>query len=311
MTDMIEGLSRTALDVGADAATHLTAPLTVAALGEQVRTGRRRRRLRVAAGAGVVLAMVAAAVVVVPRLTSPPELLEPADTPPAVVSSVGNLTVFDDGSMSLYTQRGTFVDFAAPAEGDVTSFEPLTAEAACAFDPSQAQAGWTFYAEEARQVILFARPQIIGKDGERRPASQGDTIDHGDAELAPYLALTMDAEVATAPQLGIRQTLITTALAGEPGVPGEVLGYGMKLDAIPAVTIAGDSDSLNRLATIEARKVEDPHLCDPNALKDDQSVDGTTRLRHYLVADVFLLDRAGHARLLASHVSWINTVVEP
>ena len=311
MTDMIEGLSKAALEVGTDSASHLVAPQTVLALGEQVRSGRRRRRLRAAAGVGVVAVMIGAAAVVVPRLNGRPELFEPAATPPAVISSVGNLTVFDDGSMSLYTQRGTFVDFAAPAEGDDATFEQVSKESACSFDGTAAEPGWNFYSEEARQVILFARPQAVGPQDERSPASQGDTLDLGAGKFAPYLALTMDAEVATAPQLGIRQTLITTVLTGEPGVPGEVLGYGIKLDAAPAVTISGDADSVNRLATVEANAVTDPSLCHPDALEHDKSVEGVTRLRHYLIADVFLLDRAGHARLLATHTSWVNTVVEP
>jgi hypothetical protein len=311
MSDMIDGLSRAAIEAGQDASRNLTAPAALAVMRQQVGAGRRNRRTRAGVIAGGALALGVATAVVVPQLDVGQETLAPADTVRSVVSSVGNLTVFDDGSMSLYTQRGTFVDLPAVARDD-QEFRQRSAEEACAMDPSAFEFGWEFHVDEARQVLLFARPQIVhGMLAERRQTSPGEYLGAFTFRGIPYPAFTMDAEVATAPQLAVRETVLDVYEADVeiPGPP--VKSFATALDAAPKVTIAGDVDSLNRVATIEARSVGSPYACAKNIDDDLSAAGGNYSIRRYLLADIFLIDREGNSMLLATHTSWTSLEVHP
>src|SRR5690606_6107009 len=141
MSDMIDGLSRMALEAGQEASRNLTSAPVLAIMAERVHAGRRRRRVRATVTAGGFVAAAFAAAIVVSQLGVDPPEVEPAQTGTAIVSSVGNLTVFSDGSMSLYTQRGTFVDFP-PATGPENAFAAVSGTEACSFDPGSVQIGW-------------------------------------------------------------------------------------------------------------------------------------------------------------------------
>jgi hypothetical protein len=310
MSDMIDGLSRAAIDAGQDASRNLTTPASLAVMGQRVRAGRKQRRLRAGIATGGVLALAMATAIIVPRLDLGTEQLEPGEPVRSVVSSVGNLTVFSDGSMSLYTQRGTFVDLP-PATGPENAFAPLSAADACAFDPTTIEPGWSFHVDDARQVLLFARPQIKELTSERRTTSQGEFLGVFDFSHLPYPAFTMDAEVATAPQLAVRETVYDVYMGAPVDPAAPVKSFATLLDASPAMTVAGDADSLNRVATIEARPVGAPHACEQGFGVDLVVAGENYPVRRYLLADIFLLDREGNSMLLATHSSWTNLEVQP
>jgi hypothetical protein len=179
-------------------------------------------------------------------------------------------------------------------------------------DPEGLEPGWEFHVDEARQVLLFARPQVVhGMTDERVQTSQGEFLGTFTFRYLPYPAFTMDAEVATAPQLAVRETVLdvyegSTELAGPP-----VKSFTSTLDAAPAVTIAGDADSLNRVATLDAQPVGMPHACVKGFGEDLIEAGGTYSIRRYLLADIFLLDREGNSMLLATHTSWTSLEVQP
>jgi hypothetical protein len=309
MSDMIDGLSRAAIDAGQDASRNLTSSSALAVMRQQVNAGRRKRRIRAGVVAGGALAMVLATAIVVPRLDLGPEAIDPADTVRSVVSSVGNLTVFNDGSMSLYTQRGTFVDLPA-VTGEENVFGPVSPAIACEFDPSAAEPGWVFHVDDARQVLLFARPQVV-MGMERRLTTQGEFLGLVDSLHYPYPAFTMDAEVATAPQLAIRER-IYEVYVGEGDYSGSpVKSVATLLDASPKVTISGDADSPNRVATIEARAVGNGVSCDKGFSEWVYASGENVPIRRYLLADIFLLDREGNSMLLATHTSWTGLEFKP
>lgn len=305
MSDMIDGLSRAAIEAGQDASRNLTAPAALTVMSHRVRAGRRQRRMRGGALAGGALVLAMATAIIVPQLDLGTEELEPGESVRSVVSSVGNLTVFNDGSMSLYTQRGTFVDLP-PATGPENEFAPISAAEACSFDPTATEPGWQFHVDDARQVLLFARPQIKGLTSERRTTSQGEFLGVFEFHRIPYPAFTMDAEVATAPQIAIRETVYDVYSSVEAPADTPVKSFATLLDASPAMTIAGDADSLNRVATIEARPVGAPHACEQGFGQDLVVAGETYPVRRYLLADIFLIDREGNSMLLATHTSWTN-----
>lgn len=310
MSDMIDGLSRMALEAGQEASRNLTSAPVLAIMAERVHAGRRRRRVRATVTAGGFVAAAFAAAIVVSQLGVDPPEVEPAQTGTAIVSSVGNLTVFSDGSMSLYTQRGTFVDFP-PATGPENAFAAVSGTEACSFDPGSVQIGWTFHVDEGRQVILFGRPGIVLGPTERRTTTQGEHLGTFGHASVPHPTFTMDAEVATAPQLAIRETVYDIVTdEGVDGVP-PVKSYASQLDVSPEVVIAGDVDSFNRVATIQARPVGSPVACMPGFAESILMRGEPYSVRRYLVADVFLVDRAGHSMLLATHVSWHDLEITP
>lgn len=310
MSDMIEGLSRTALEAGQEASRNLTEASALAAMAQQVHAGRRKRRIRGAAVAGGTVAALLAGAFIVPQLDFGAEILEPAEQIRSVVSSVGNLTVFTDDSMSLYTQRGTFVDFP-PATGAENAFAAVSHKDACMFDPAAAEIGWTFHVDEARQVLLFARPGIVTGLTDRRTTRQGEDLGQFARGKVPYPTFEMDAEVATAPQLALRET-VYEVLTDEGVFPDPpVKGYSTLLDASPEVAIAGDADSFNRVATVRARPMGAGLACIKGFAEEVIASGEPYNVRRYLVVDVFLVDRDGHSMLLATHTSWTDLEVLP
>lgn len=308
MSDMIDRLSRAAIEAGNDASRNLTTASALAVMNQQIHAGVRKRRIRAGAVTGGVLALALAAAFVVPRLGLSPEPIEPGQTVRSVVNSVGNLTVFNDGSMSLYTQRGTFVDLPA-ATGEENVFGPISPAVMCEFDFAAAEAGWTFHTDNARQVLLFARPQIV-TGMERRLVTQGEHLGTVDSLHYPYPAFTMDAEVATAPQLAIRERVYEVYVGDGDYAGPPVKSVASTLDAAPKVTIAGDPDAPNRVATIEARAAGNGVTCDKRFGEWVYSQDDSVPIRRYLLADIFLLDREGNSMLLATHTSWTSLEFE-
>lgn len=313
MSDMIDGLSRTALEAGQEASHNLTESSALAAMAQRVQTGRRKRRLQAAAVAGGSVAALVAGAFVVPQLLDEPPVLDPAVTiSPArtVVSSVGNLTVFSDGSMSLYTQRGTFVDFP-PAVGPEHQFSVISHVDACSFDPEAATLGWDFHVDEGREVLLFARPGVQIGMSKRQVTGQGERLGTFDHRSLPYPTFTFDAEVATGPQLAIRETVYDVFLGEDVAPTPVVKSYASAIEASPSVTIAGDADSFTRVATVESKPLGSGLACLPGFAEEILERGEPYTVRRYLVADIFLLDREGHSMLLASHTSWTELEIQP
>lgn len=311
MSDMIDSLHKAALEAGSASAPDLAAPATVAVLQSRIRTGVRRRRIRTAAASIGAMAVLGVAAVGIPTLLADVPVIEPAEDPVTVVSTVGNLTVFSDGSMSVVTQRGGFVDLPAPDPADAEPFVPLSGQQLCAFDADQAQLGWTFASEEARQLLLFAQPQAFDDGYTRRTTASGEMLPldmHG--EYIP-VAITLNTEPGAAEHLGLRQSVYTVYREPSGATPPVVLYHAAAMDALPKVSVDGDTSAGTAMGRVEARKTSYTGYCGdkyPELVPPKGS--GPYMVQRYLVADVFLIDRNGNALYLGSHTSWTTTEID-
>src|SRR5690606_26037608 len=128
----------------------------------------------------------------IPPLLADVPVIEPAEDPVTVVSTVGNLTVFSDGSMSVVTQRGGFVNIPAPDPADAAPFVTVSGDQACAFVPDDAVMGWSFASEEARQLLLLAQPQALEDGYTRRPTASGEMLPLNEYDDHVQLAITLN-----------------------------------------------------------------------------------------------------------------------
>lgn len=308
MSDMIDSLHKAALEAGAASAPDLVAPETVAVLHGRVRAGVRKRRIRTAVAAVGAMAAIGVAGVQLPALFAEVPMVEPAEDPVVPVSTIGNLTVFSDGSMSVVTQRGSFVDIPAPEPADAQPFVPFSADQMCAFDADQVVMGWSFTSEEARLLLRFAQPQVLEDGIARRMTVNGEMLPLNKAEDFTPVAITINTEPAAAEHLGIRQT-VYTVWRDAHGTP-IVLHHAGALDALPKVRVDGDTSAGTALGRVEGRKTAYTGYCGdkyPELVPEKHAEPYV--VQRYLVADIFLIDRNGNSLMLGSHTSWTTTEI--
>lgn len=307
MSDMIDGLSKAALEAGDDAAARLAADVTVAELGERVRRGRRRRRVvqavAAAAGAAAVVALAFALPTVVPDRSQP---ITPAEETPLVVWSADGLSVFEDGSMAVETSAGAVVTFESLDAVTDLPFKALTVEQACALQASDFHVGWTYHAPDAHRILSSATPQVVYDGRSREPIAQGETIPaRADGWIYP-IALNVAADSRAAGSIGLRISQFYT-WTDPTGASAPILTrFDSILDARPAV-VADDGAAL---ATIQSRPIADQSYY-TYCTDEHKKSDAPYLLKRFLVVDVFLMDRRGTDILIASHTSWNQTEVHP
>jgi hypothetical protein len=310
MSDMIDSLHKAAIEAGTASARDLAAPATVAVLQGRVRSGVRKRRLRAAAAGIGAMAMIGVGAVGIPALLADAPVIQPGEDSVTVVSTVGNLTVFSDGSMSVVTQRGGFVNLPAPEPADAQPFVALSGDQACAFDPDAAELGWSFASEEARQLLLFAQPQALDDGYTRRTTASGEMVPRDQYDDYVPLAITLNTEPGVAEHLGVRQMVYTLYREPSGAIAPIVLHHAGAMDAAPKVSIDGDTSAGTAMGKVEARKTSYTGYCgDKYPVGMPPAGSGPYVTQRYLVADIFLIDRSGNSLLLGTHTSWTTTEV--
>lgn len=312
MSDMIDGLHKAAIEAGNDSARDLAAPATVAVLNARVRTGVRRRRLRSAGASIGAMALIGVGAIGIPALLADVPVIQPAEDPVTAVSTVGNLTVFSDGSMSVVTQRGGFVNIPAPDPADAVPFVTLSGQQACAFLPDEVELGWSFASEEARQLLLFAQPQALDDGYTRRTTASGEMVPLTQFDDYVQLAITLNTEPGAAPHIAVRQ-MVYSVYREPSGIIGPiVLHHAGAMDAAPNVSVDGDVSAGTAMGKVEARKTAYAGYCEVKPYLDaPEGMSEPYVLQRYLVADVFLIDRNGNSLFLGTHTSWTTTEVTP
>jgi hypothetical protein len=299
MTRMIDGLGDVARAAGDDAASNLSASVTIDDMESRIRRGVRRRRQSLSAVAAVAILVAGAGAVVTPRLLAdvplPSGPIEPAG--PEVVRTDGGLTVYADGTMSVLTDQGAIVDLPAPGP-DAVPYVQVDAEQACAADPAAFEPGWDYATAEAQQLLGHGRPQYVDEAGTRHPVVQGQQVPTDRFGDLTALAFELEAEPALAQNIAFRATSLVEW-------DGLTMGYTTQLDGAPGAEVVGEG-SAQETAVVGMRPL--PGLAtawcvDAKGYKDIPAAYVT----RYLVIDVFVIDHAGSSTLLATHTSWTGT----
>lgn len=299
MSELLDRLRAASSESGRASADQLASAAVVDAMAERVRAGVRRRRVTAAVAGGVTAIAVTAAAVVVPGMLEPPAV----DVAPAsrnILNTDGALTVYDDGSISVVASNGRVVD-VTPPEGASLGIEPRTQRTLCAIDTESLDSGWHWQDEHTGQRLVgFGSANSVDGD-DWKVISPELTVD---SERLYSIGFAVDVDPAIAEFVVIQLSLVDAV----DGVAGHV-----------QTTLTGDAEvvaqstgaSAAEIATVLHSNVMHRDYLGYCVGKGEPEIKPLeVPIDVYMVADVWLTDRAGTAVLLGTHVTRVTTYFE-
>lgn len=294
MSDLIDRLNEISRDAGANAAQSLGSTTTLDAMEQRITWGVRRRRIRAGVmSAACVAAVGVGAVALPPLLRDVDPALLGAPTPEAVHSTDG-LTVYTSGDMEIISAKGSIVKIASPEPATFSAYAMPDLTKICnAIDPYDFQTGWEFTEPNVKSLFGLARVQAVTGEAVSTVPESGIAMQFN--RDAPRIRLTFETDTGLAPHLSVRGYAVFWDAEGP-------VYYQSTLDAVPTVEIQGDGAS--QVAVFTTKPVEFSRFCPEMYKPGREIVPGP--LTRYMVVDVFVNSRAGHATLIATHRSWMS-----
>lgn len=308
MSDMIDRLKAISAGAGRDIAADLADHSTIQVMAVQVRSGVRRRRIRISAVAASVAVFVGVSIVALPALLrGAPQEIEPGH---AVVRTVGPVTTFDDGAMSVVLANGSFIDLP-PYEGDtVYGGTPKATMCARQSPADLPPTGWRGVNSEANRLVRLVAVVVPGADGTFVSVLPGQVLATSPDGSEPSVSVAVQADPALAPYMALKVTVyqfhVDEAVAGDERYQNTFTTS--KVFAQPTVTFAGDAGLGTRVGTVTTDPLT---VGDWGACYVDVPPPGywAGPFYWYIVADVFLIDREGGQTTLGTYVSWFEAPV--
>jgi hypothetical protein len=307
---MIDHLKAISSSAGRDIAAELAHRSTIQVMAVQVRTGVRRRRIRIGAVALSLALVVGISVIALPTLLRgrPLEQIEPAHS---VVRTEGPVTTFDDGAMSVVLSSGAFVEL--PPYGGDTVFGGVSRPTMCSWQsptdlPVQ---GWQAVSQETNRLVRLATVAVVDSTGNLSSVLPGQTLPPRSDGTEPAIAVAVQTDPAIAPYVVLRVTVVQFHV-GEDDLGGPIYQNTFSRSALysePTVTYAGDANLGTRVGTVtsEPFSMDEWGACYMYP-PTEEFWEGP--FEWHVIADVFLVDRAGGQTTLGTYVSWFEADVK-
>ena len=299
MSELLDRLRAASGESGRASAESLASGDTVEVMAQRVRAGVRRRRITTAVAGGVAAASIAAAAVIAPTLITPPEV-EVAPATRSILNTDGSLTVYDDGSISVVANNGRVVDIVPP-EGSPLGIDPRTNATLCTVDPEALESGWHWQDERNTQrLVSFGSTNSVDGDDWRVISPEMFV----EPERLHSLGFTVDVDPAIEDSVVIQHSMVE-AYDGVPHfvrtsltADAEVVARGTGASAADAASVLRSNVMEGNFSGFCAEEASAKEL--PEGLP----------LEVYLIADVWLTDRAGTGVLLGTHITHVTTATE-
>lgn len=311
MSDMIDRLRAISAGAGRDIAADLANPSTIDAMADRVRLGVRRRRIRLGAIGASVAVVVGAAAIAAPTLLN--SLLgQPDVIQPGIVRTVGPITTYDDGSISVVLSSGEMV--SVPSYEGSQEFTQSSKEALCAIaSPVHPSDPWVPTTGASNAIVVKAAASVVDDSGVKTSVLPGMEIEVAAPKgNPPDVAASFEVDPAVAPFVAIKTTIVEFKVDNSmPGAPayGNVVAASV-VAGEPGPVYSGSADLGTRVGTVETWLMwgEGESGC----YKYDDTLEAgywTGKFEWYIVAEIFLVDHKGGASPLGTATYWFQADV--
>lgn len=302
MSDMISRLREISGSAGDSVAESLSSPETVSVMARRVRRGVRQRRLRAAAATASIGLAAAVAAIAVPAVLDAFDVTQIQPAAPTVVRTDGSLTSFSDGSMVVVLGNGRAIT-AVPTPSDASGVRGPLKDSACLVDPADlGPIGLTTTAPAYHSMLGFAAPIVVGDRERTGVMNSVGTLRLTQPKDSSLLAFEVQVDRELAPHVALG---VTTYLVSDGGV----YLYNYRQTSQPGISYEGIGADEVAVVTSRGTPVGDGILCDEYHGRT-MNVDNALPLTAYIVADVWLVDRAGSAVLLGSYTQTARIELE-